>query len=108
MTEDLSRFPLAGSARVATERPGRYGKQLANHMARRITTSWDDETQSGRLIFNLEGTTTGYVDMQSEKDTLVLTVFADEEHRVRIAGVVGNHLERFGAKDELRVEWVPA
>ena len=32
-------FSRTSTARVATDRPARYGKQLASHMSRKITTT---------------------------------------------------------------------
>ena len=37
-------------ARVPTDRPGRYAKQLVSHMSRRSEGSWDD-TGVGKIIF---------------------------------------------------------
>ena len=52
-------FSRTSTARVPTDRPARYGKQLTSHMSRKITTAWDEETGSGSLLFNRDGQTTG-------------------------------------------------
>jgi len=37
------------TASVATDRPGRYAKQLASHLSRRLTTAWDDDAGRGSI-----------------------------------------------------------
>ncbi|MBV9022943.1 MAG: DUF2218 domain-containing protein [Streptomycetaceae bacterium] len=87
-------------ARVVTDRPHRYAKQLASHLGRRVQTEWSEETGTGRLDFP-SGTGT----LTAEPGALLLTVESDAEHLERLEDVVGSHLVRFGAKDELLVEW---
>ena len=52
-------FSHLSTARVSTDRPSRYGKQLAAHMGRKITSSWDETAQTGSLTFDREGAATG-------------------------------------------------
>ena len=40
-------FSRHSTAHVSTDRPSRYGKQLAAHMGRKITTTWDEASQTG-------------------------------------------------------------
>ncbi|MFI1562745.1 DUF2218 domain-containing protein [Streptomyces sp. NPDC020490] len=87
-------------ARVRTDRPHRYAKQLASHLGRRSTTSWDEETGVGSLVFQ-DGTGS----LTAADGALLLAVEADAGHLARLEDVVGRHLVRFGAKDELVVEW---
>ena len=54
-------FSRRSTARVSTDRPSRYGKQLASHMGRKITTTWDEASQAGSLSFDREGAVTGVV-----------------------------------------------
>lgn len=54
-------FDCRSVARVPTSRPARYGKQLASHMGRKTTASWDEATSTGELQFNREGPVTGVV-----------------------------------------------
>jgi hypothetical protein len=88
-------------ARVATLTPERYVKQLVSHLARKRTTtlvspehgvvSWDD----------------GRCDATVEPGVLVLAATAETaEALARIQDVIGRHLERFGQRHELRVEWM--
>ncbi|MES5817989.1 DUF2218 domain-containing protein [Streptomyces sp. RG80] len=87
-------------AHVPTDRPHRYAKQLASHLGRRSTTSWDEVAGEGGIEFQ-NGTGT----LTATEGALVLVVEADVEHLAVLEDVVGRHLVRFGAKDELVVEW---
>jgi hypothetical protein len=87
-------------ARVATDRPHRYAKQLASHLGRRIDATWDEDAGRGRLAFR-DGTGT----LTAESGALLLTVEGPEAEIERLEDVVGRHLVRFGTKDELVVEW---
>ena len=96
-------FPCTSTARVVTDRPARYGKQLAGHMGRKITAVWDEEGATGSLEFNREGPTTGIVELSCDGDALVLRLSTTEEHLERLEEVVGVHLARFGAKQGMMV-----
>ncbi|MFE1437363.1 DUF2218 domain-containing protein [Streptomyces sp. NPDC058739] len=89
-------------ARVVTDRPHRYAKQLASHLGRRIETSWDEESGEGRLVFP-DGAGIGV--LTAAEGALLLDVTTEAEHLDRIEDVVGRHLVRFGNKDELEVRW---
>ena len=104
-TSESHDFPRTSTARVATDRPGRYGKQLAGHMGRKITTAWDGGSSTGSLEFNREGPTTGVVELSCEDDVLVLRLSSDDEHLEQLEEVVGLHLVRFGSKDGMVVRW---
>lgn len=99
-------FPTGSGARVATDRPARYGKQLTGHMGRKIQAFWDEETESGRLLFDREGPVVGVVDLTCQDRALVLGLRTDAEHLEGLEHVVGIHLARFGAKDAMSVSWV--
>ena len=86
-------------ARVATDRPERYGKQLASHFGNRIeVVAGPDET-----VLNWGfGTTT----LTVEEGALVMRATADDAETLqRVQEVTGRHLERFGQKDGLVVTW---
>ncbi|MDL5205031.1 DUF2218 domain-containing protein [Streptomyces sp. ALI-76-A] len=87
-------------ARVATDRPHRYAKQLASHLGRRAETSWDEDSGEGRLVLQ-DGTGA----LTATEGALLLSVESQAEHLDRLEDVVGRHLVRFGTKDELVVEW---
>ncbi|MER6302352.1 DUF2218 domain-containing protein [Kitasatospora sp. NPDC001539] len=88
------------TARVVTDRPGRYAKQLAAHMGRKIEATFSEETGRGTLVFGA-GTAT----LEAAPDALLLTVEGERENLPGLEDVVGRHLVRFGTRDELVVEW---
>lgn len=92
---------ITSTAEVATQRPGRYARQLISHMSRKAQGAWDEDRQAGEIRF---ATSTCTLTSRDGALALALTVSADEAERME--GVVGRHLVRFGASDELRVEWV--
>lgn len=86
-------------ARVSTERPERYAKQLASHLGRKCEIR---ESLEGPAVL-LAG---GQCLLVSHDDVLELRAEApDEEALERVKDVVGRHLERFGAKEGLVVAW---
>ena len=87
-------------ARVVTDRPHRYAKQLAAHLGRKVESSWDEETGRGALTFSA-GTAT----LTAEPGLLLLAVQGEAADLDRLEDVVGRHLVRFGSKDELVAEW---
>ncbi|MFC1409655.1 DUF2218 domain-containing protein [Streptacidiphilus sp. N1-12] len=87
-------------ARVSTDRPHRYAKQLAAHFGRKIESSWDEETGLGSLAFSM-GTAT----LTAEPGALLLAVEGEAGNLENLESVVGRHLVRFGTKDELVAEW---
>ncbi|GAB7183102.1 DUF2218 domain-containing protein [Kitasatospora sp. Ki12] len=88
------------TAHVSTDRPGRYAKQLAAHMGRKIEATYSEETGRGTLVFSA-GTAT----LEARPDALLLTVEGERDKLPGLEDVVGRHLVRFGARDELVVEW---
>lgn len=86
--------------RMATERPERYAKQLAAHWARKADTSQDGD----RTVISFGGgevvvltACPGLLDI-----TVTVPAGADAD---RFAGVVAEHLQRFGTREELAVTW---
>jgi hypothetical protein len=100
--------PLTSTAAVSTNRASRYGKQLAAHLGRRTHTVWDEETGTGMISF--EG---DFCELTSRPDFLKLAIMlgsrvdaaAAAARLDELENVVGRHLVRFGARDELVVEW---
>ena len=86
------------TATVFTDRPGRYAKQLASHLSRRLTTSWDDETGRGSVLLG-----NGRADLTAADGALDIRIDSDDLDRFE--DVIGRHLVRFGTKDELVVQW---
>ena len=91
---------FAAQARIATERPERYVKQLVDHLSHRLSTRLGSD---GHGVIEVEG---GRCTLTTEADVLVLAAVADDEAALRhVQDVVGRHLERFGARAGLRVDW---
>jgi hypothetical protein len=85
---------------VATANPERYAKQLASHLGRKVEVR--EENGGTRIVLTggscLLASGAGVLDLHATAD--------DAESLDRVMDVVGRHLERFGQRDELRVEWV--
>ncbi len=96
-------------ASVTTERAERYGKQLSTHLGHKRTTSWHAETQTGDVTFDHGRATliatSSQLDLAIELDPSIAGAAAASE-LAHIEDVVGRHLARFGARNELVVEWV--
>jgi hypothetical protein len=91
------------TARVQTDRPARYGKQLVAHLSRRSVGAWDDEAADGWIDLNGSRVT-----LTSTDGALDLKITTSPEEVARLEDVVGRHLVRFGARDELVVRWARA
>ena len=95
----MTQNALTSTAVVATDRPGRYGKQLVSHLTRRATGEWDEQSETGWIQF-----TGGRVVLTATDGALDLALTVEEDAD-RLEDVVGRHLVRFGARDELVVRW---
>ena len=93
--------PVTSEALVATDRPGRYGKQLASHLSKRVASQWDDETGTGSLVFGHGGR----ADLTAVDGGLRFELVARPASVARLEDVIGRHLVRYGARDELSVAW---
>jgi hypothetical protein len=93
-------MPLTSTARVATDRPDRYRKQLASHFSHRIEIR--EEGDATVMVWGPGRTTT----LTSADDALVMVAQADDaEGLQQVQDVTGRHLVRFGEKDGLVVAW---
>lgn len=91
--------PHTSRAVVGTDSPERYAKQLASHLGRNLTVT--EEDAGTRIAFEA-----GDCLMTSDPGALVLSArAADEATLDTIEDVVGRHLEKFGARAELTVDW---
>lgn len=88
------------SAVVATDKAARYAKQLVSHLGRRNGGDWS-ETE-GRGWIDHGG---GRTEVSTAAGGLALSLSTDDGDLDRLEDVVGRHLVRFGARDELRVQW---
>ncbi|GAA2820888.1 DUF2218 domain-containing protein [Saccharopolyspora taberi] len=91
------------SADVDTDKPERYGKQLASHLGRkcavadedggiRITLPADRGSGSCLLVYR-----PGVLELRAEAE--------NAEVLESVRDVIGRHLERFGQRDQLVVNW---
>ncbi|SHH12176.1 DUF2218 domain-containing protein [Streptoalloteichus hindustanus] len=86
-------------ARVATERASRYLVQLCKHLGHKVTAEWTEER--GHVDFGF-----GTCAMEAGDDALVMRSAGEDDAALeRVEHVVGVHLERFAARDELKVTW---
>jgi hypothetical protein len=109
MTPDGDAVRLTSRARVITDRAARYGKQLSAHLGRKRTASWQDETKTGDIAFGhgraTMSATSSQLDLVIELDSSVAAADALAE-LAYMEDVVGRHLARFGARNELVVTWI--
>ena len=90
------------TAVVATDAAARYAKQLLSHLGRKSGVEQIDGEPDGGLLRLSAGT--GIV--RPRADHLLLEASAvDSESLALVEDILGRHLERFGARRELRVSW---
>jgi hypothetical protein len=102
---------VTATARVTTQTPERYAKQLAAHLGRKLEVR--EEAAGLRLLFgnangDPDGSGNGSGDclLRAEAAALELSASAAGTAELeRITQVVGSHLERFGQRNELVVVW---
>jgi hypothetical protein len=89
-------------AEVPTDAAARYAKQLLSHLGHKVAVeAIDGEPQGGRLVFAY-----GTAIVVPGPDRLTLRAAAgDAESLARVQDVVSRHLERFGARRAVVVEW---
>ncbi|WP_110240477.1 DUF2218 domain-containing protein [Nocardioides gilvus] len=87
-------------ALVATGRPARYGKQLTNHLGRKLGGEWDESEETGWVVLG-----EGRLTLAAGQDELVLDLKAPAADLARLEEVVGRHLVKFGARDDLVCAW---
>ena len=88
-------------ARVDTDRPARYGKQLVSHLGRRNGGEWLDEEERGWIVLR-----SGRAEVSCVPGALNLVVEGHDDVLDGLEDVVARHLIRFGTHDELLVQWV--
>lgn len=105
----------SSTARVATDRPARYAKQLVSHFSAHNDGHWDSNDGRGEFTFVGEGSGSEnpkkafdgkvHVGLVAAEAVLLIHVEGPAELIPRFEQVVGSHLERFGQKDGLEVSW---
>ncbi|GAA1271775.1 hypothetical protein GCM10009665_69900 [Kitasatospora nipponensis] len=92
-------MPIA-TARAATDRPERYLKQLVSHLGHKVTAELAGD---GRATLTFDDGTCVLTPAGDEIELIATAAAPDTLTRVQ--DVVTRHLERFGAQEELRVQW---
>jgi hypothetical protein len=93
---------LTAHSSVATTAAARYAKQLASHLGRKL--SIEDVSEDVTVIRFPDGG--GECVLTAGAAALEMAATApDVEAMERVQRVVGGHLERFGQRNELVVEW---
>ena len=89
------------SARVATDEPARFMKQLCRHFGHKLEVEWSEDR--GSIVFSA-----GRCDLTAEPGELVLATSSETlEGAAQVADVIASHLLRFGAKSNLEVAFAP-
>ena len=89
-------------AEIPTDAAARYAKQLLTHLGHKVTMEpLEGEPLGGRLVFAYASAT---VIPASDRLTLRATA-PDVDSLARVQDVLKRHLEKFGARRELVVEW---
>jgi hypothetical protein len=105
---------VASTARVATQRPTLYLKQICEHFAdesrrhsaQEFEVTFDDHEGSVNFAPIVSGTCRLNA---REEGVLVLDARGSDQAALeRVQRIVAKHLERFGQRDGLAVEWGPA
>jgi len=95
----MNSAPLTSRAVVTTDTPDRYAKQLVAHLGRKVAFTTEGATSTAAF-----GDTTGQVVIGDGVLTLVASG-PDADGIARVEHVLGSHLERFGQRAELTVQW---
>ena len=110
---------LTAETHIQTERPSRYLVQLCKHadsINHKILHRHASKAQARLEVLDVEwsdadGTLTfswGRCTMQAGPDTLTVRIDAtNEEDLQRIQNLITGNLERFGRRDQLKVNWQP-
>ena len=89
-------------AEVPTDAAARYAKQLLSHLGHKVAVqAIEGEPRGGRLVFAY-----GTAAVIPGPDSLTLrAAAADAESLARVQDVVSRHLQRFGARRAIVIEW---
>jgi caffeoyl-CoA O-methyltransferase len=91
---------LYARAEVATATPDRFIRQLVSHLGHKANTALQPDGSGVIAVHD------GRCQLTGQGEMLVLEASADNAVGLaHIQDVVGRHLERFGARAALRVNW---
>jgi hypothetical protein len=99
MTDSSTAAAVSSRADVLTQAPERYAKQLVSHLGRKVEFVTDGPASTASI-----GAGTGTVVVGDGSLTL-LAQGPDAQSLELVEHVLGSHLERFGARNELIVSW---
>lgn len=90
---------MTAEALIETTKGSKYLKWVCGHFKIKVPAEFDDTW--GKVQFPF-----GCCEMHAKPDALLIRVQADDaESFERVKFVVGDHLERFARKDDVRVVW---
>ena len=91
---------IRSNAKVSTEQPSRYLKQLCRHFGHKNEVSFDELEGKIRLASG-----TCRLSARAVRELLLEATADSEDDLQHLQGVIGSHLERFGQRDGLVVAW---
>jgi hypothetical protein len=90
---------LTARADVVTADATRYAKQLVAHLGRKVEFTTEGETSTARF-----GEATGRI-LVADGVLVLLAEAPDPDSLARVQDILARHLERFGRRRELVVDW---
>jgi hypothetical protein len=104
---------VASTARVATERPTLYLRQLCEHFAderqRHSAQEFEATFDDHEGFVDFAPVISGNCHLEARQGGLLVVVASgtDQDALERVQRIVTKHLERFGRPDGLTVQWGP-
>ena len=90
---------ISAEARITTKHAGKYLAQLCKHFAHKVPANWADGI--GDVAFG-----PGTCHMRAAEGLLTLRCQAETpEGLAKVTHIVGDHLTRFGWREQLEVTW---
>jgi hypothetical protein len=102
MANNDTTSPELSTGRMPTGRASRYGKQIVSHLGRRALGEWSDETNTGAITFE---NGVAVAEFACQDGALRIALHSAAELIPKFEAVIGDHLVRFGVRDELVVSW---
>ncbi len=90
---------MSAHAEVATSTPDRFIRQFVSHLGRKAASGLQPD---GTGLITIQD---GQCTLAAGEELLVLATADSDQGLARVQDVVGRHLERFGARAALRVQW---
>ncbi len=87
------------TSEVKTTKASRYLQQLCKHFGHKVPVEFNAEHGSITLPF-------GTCDLHAGENALTLTVSGEDT--AKLGQVIGDHLERFAFREDLKINWHPS